>query len=204
MNQGIFAVGRLFRRLKLKKFPVFSLMIRDLAIREQFAADCVIRCTVCRYLPQSGGNGKRRAESGIRSVRGALEKACLCRFRPLRPISSLREMTTVRFAAAGAFRPIIAALHEPARRLNFDQGLWGFRMGPRQGDRCPLPETESVALLWPHQRQVNAVKPGLGADLGGLPPLADRFHNGGCYEGQASEALDVTLGNTFVARDLGE
>jgi hypothetical protein len=33
--------------VKSIKFPVFSLMIREFGIGEQFAADCVIRHSVC-------------------------------------------------------------------------------------------------------------------------------------------------------------
>ena len=36
----------------------------------------------------------------------------------------------------------------------------------------------------------------------GLLPLADSFHDCGCYERQARETLAVALGNTFVSRNL--
>jgi hypothetical protein len=59
-------------------------------------------------------------------------------------------------------------------------------------------------LRRPFQRQVNAIEQGFGAELSGLLPLADRFHDGVRDEGQAREALDVALGDAFAARDLGE
>jgi hypothetical protein len=48
-----------------------------------------------------------------------------------------------------------------------------------------LSDTEDIALRRPFQRQVDAVEQGLDAELGGLLPVADRFHDGGCDEGQA-------------------
>src|SRR5438552_5756013 len=67
-----------------------------------------------------------------------------------------------------------------------------------------LIDTESIALRRPFERQIEAVEQGLGVELCGLLPLADRFHDCGGYERQARETLDVALANNFVARDLGE
>ena len=136
-----------------------------------------LRHTVCRCCLQFRGRRELRAEAGVHCAGSAPEKAGLCRILALRPGFSPHETKTVRFAAAGRIFAWASPLSPQARDFNWS--------AVKRVQLEVFTDTEDIALRRPFQRQVDAVEQGLGAELGGLLPVADRFHDGGCDEGQA-------------------